>query len=100
MTCRAQPRPNGAGISSGSTEKAGWLVAEHRGDRILIVGGRAVVGVVLRRRSREIISEPDDAGGPQQGPPAVLENGTGAHRNHGRYFGAGAFKIAFPRPRA
>src|SRR5204862_4098148 len=55
------------------------LKGVQRGSSLVGVGGRIVV---LRGRTGEIISEPDDPGGPNDGPPAVLENRAHAHREH------------------
>ena len=58
-------------------ERIDWKRAvscRELGGGVLIVGGGAVVAVVLRRGTSEIVGEPDDSGGPQQGPPTVLEN--------------------------
>src|SRR5438270_834951 len=89
------PGPTAPTPLAHSTDRLGCrgLESVQRGSGLIIVGGRIIV---LGAGPGEIIGEPDDPGGPDERPPAVLENRAGAHRDHGRQCRALAFKIVFP----
>src|SRR6478752_3347472 len=91
MTFPARPRPSGVGTSNGSTGSR--LVPQQLSDRVLI--SCAVIAVVLRGRPCEIIGEPDDTGGPDQGHPAAPKDRAGAHREHARDYAARKLRLGF-----
>src|SRR3546814_14690480 len=62
-----------------------------------LIGGAVVR---LRLGAGDIIGEPDDAGGPEEGHPAALEDRGGAHRDHCAGESHPMLKNALPAPRS
>src|SRR5690349_15414723 len=105
MTSPARPRTSGAGTSNGSNGRTPLAAVEDLADLLLVIGrdrraGRVRsrrrivrIGRGSRRRVGDVISEPDDAGGPDEGHPAALEDAARAHRDHARTYRTGALRF-------